>query len=119
MLHGRARVLLLMVFAMAVGYLPWYNFSAVMPLLRQELHLGSAEAGTVLSAFQLGYVLVVIFTGWLADRFGAKWLITAGILGMAVFSTVFGLFASDFASVLVLRLFTGMAAGAIYAPGMA
>jgi len=116
---AKLRTLVLMVLAMTIGYLPWYNFSAVLPLLQQELGLGSGEAGTILAGFQLGYVLVVLFTGWLADKLGAKWLITAGILGMAVCSSAFALLARDFPSALALRLFTGMAAGAIYAPGMA
>ncbi|HHW61762.1 MAG TPA: MFS transporter, partial [Syntrophomonadaceae bacterium] len=36
-----------------------------------------------------------------------------------VFSTMFAFLAKDFTSVLILRLLTGLSAGAIYAPGMA
>ncbi len=60
------RILLAMFFAMLVGYMPWYNFSAVLKYHSDEFHLDAADTGFILSAFQAGYVIVVVCIGWLA-----------------------------------------------------
>ncbi len=105
--------------AILLGYLPWYNFSAVLPVMEQELGLTGFQVGNILGAFQAGYVFAVLITGWLADRLGARRVVFAGTLGVAACSTAFAFLAPDFSSVLILRTLTGMFAGAIYAPGMA
>lgn len=105
--------------AIMLGYLPWYNFSAVLPIMERELGLTGFQVGNILGAFQLGYVFAVLITGWLADRLGAGRVVLIGTLGIAACSTAFAFLTPDFSSVLILRALTGMFAGAIYAPGMA
>lgn len=46
----------------------WFNFSAVMPSVQQDLLLSSAQSGIILSTFQFGYLLSVLVSGNLADR---------------------------------------------------
>lgn len=117
-IRGRRSVLLLMAGAILLGYLPWYNFSAVLPAMQREFGLTGLQVGRILAAFQAGYVLVVLTTGWLADRLGDRRIVLIGTLGVAVSSTAFAFLARDFMSILALRALTGMFAGAIYAPGM-
>ena len=64
MRQTQTRVLVLMCLAMVLGYMPWYSFSAVAKYLVQEFNLGAGQMGAILSSFQVGYVIVVIFTGW-------------------------------------------------------
>ncbi|MBN1856975.1 MAG: MFS transporter [Dehalococcoidia bacterium] len=118
MRQTRTRVLILMCLAMVLGYMPWYSFSAVAKYLVQEFNLGAGQMGAILSSFQVGYVLVVIFTGWLADRVGPRKVVAWATLFAAFSSTAFLFFARDFTSILVLRLLVGLSCGAIYAPGM-
>ncbi|HHW60948.1 MAG TPA: MFS transporter, partial [Syntrophomonadaceae bacterium] len=66
------RTLILMVIALFLGYLPWYNFSAVLKYIAADFSLSPTDTGLIMSAFQLGYVIVVLITGWLADRIGPK-----------------------------------------------
>lgn len=113
------KVLLIMVFAMILGYLPWYNFSAVSSFIQSDLSLTTAEMGTILSVFQAGYVLTVIFTGWLADKFGRKKIVSIATILTGLFSIMFSLLANGFESTLFFRILTGLSAGAIYAPGIA
>lgn len=113
------KVLLIMVFTMILGYLPWYNFSAVSSFIQSDLSLTTAEMGTILSVFQAGYVLTVIFTGWLADRFGRKKIVSIATILTGLFSIMFSLLANGFESTLFFRILTGLSAGAIYAPGIA
>jgi len=115
----RSRVLFFMVVSMFLGYMPWYGFSAVLPHLVREFGLTPRQTGSILSAFQLGYVLTVIASGILADRFGNKRVLVGATLATGIFSTLFALLSGGYASILVLRLLTGLSAGAIYAPGMA
>lgn len=118
MRQTKTRVLILMCIAMVLGYMPWYSFSAVAKYMVQEFNLGAGQMGAILSSFQVGYVIVVIFTGWLADRVGPRKVVAWATLFAALSSTAFLFFARDFASILVLRLLVGLSCGAIYAPGM-
>lgn len=112
-------VLVLMITAMILGYLPWYNFSAVLREISLDLQLTSVQTGIILSSFQAGYVIVVLITGWLADEIGTKRVVAWATFSTAVFSTLFVWLAQGFYSVLIMRLLTGLSAGAIYVPGMA
>ena len=66
------KVFIYMLIAMVLGYLPWYNFSAVSKYITAEFNLTVNQTGIILSSFQVGYVVVVLITGWLADRIGQK-----------------------------------------------
>lgn len=107
-----------MFLSLFIGYLPWYNYSAVMSYISEEFSFTSAQEGMIVSAFQLGYVLIVLITGWLADKVGSKKVVMMATFCTAIFSTAFVFIANDFMSTLVMRLLTGLSAGAIYAPGM-
>lgn len=115
----RTIVLISMLVAMFLGYLPWYNFSAVSKYITDDLHLSVNQTGLILSSFQLGYVAIVLFMGWLADKVGNKKVIAWATLLTAISSTLFAFLAKDFNSVFILRLLTGLSAGAIYVPGVA
>jgi MFS family permease len=108
-----------MVAALTISYLPWYNFSAVLSFLAEEYALTAIDTGAIISAFQAGYVITVIMTGWLADRIGARRVVLSATLVTAVSSSAFAFVVSDKWTVMVMRLVTGCACGGIYAPGMA
>lgn len=118
-MEKKKHVLLWMVISMLLGYLPWYNFSAVLKYIATEFHLSSADTGMILAAFQAGYVVVVLFTGWLADKIGTRKVVLYATLLTGIFATAFVFVAHDKLTVLIMRLLTGCACGAIYAPGMA
>ena len=104
---------------MFTGYLPWFNFSAVAGLITREIELSSAQVGTILAVFQLGYVAMVLFCGWLGDRTGEKQIVVGSVFLTGFFSILFALMASSYSSILILRLLIGVFAGGIYVPGMA
>ncbi len=116
---NKDRILLLMIVCMVLSYLPWYNFSAVLTYIAAEFNLSGSDTGTILAVFQVGYVVVVVLTGRLADLLGTRKVIFWATLLTGIFSTAFVYLAGGFYSILVLRLLTGLSAGAIYAPGMA
>lgn len=114
----KTRTLILMVVALFLGYLPWYNFSAVMSYIAKDFHFTTVDQGMIISAFQLGYVVIVLITGWLADKVGPKKVVAWATLMCAITATLFPFVAKDFTTTLIMRLLTGLSAGAIYAPGM-
>jgi len=118
-LSKKNRTLLVLTASMALGYMPWYNFSAVLKYLADEFQLTAADTGWILAAFQAGYVIVVGATGCLGDRVSLKKIVFWATLITGVFSTFFVWGAQGKASMIALRLITGLAAGAIYVPGMA
>ncbi len=115
---NKTKIMVLMFISLLIGYLPWYNFSAVMPYISKEFGFTAAQEGMIVSAFQLGYVIVVLITGWLADKIGSKLVVAWATLCTAVFASAFVFVARDFTTTLLMRLLTGLSAGAIYAPGM-
>ncbi len=112
------KLLFFMVIAMVFSYLTWYNFSALLNFIIEDINLSPGQVGIILSAFQAGYVLAVIITGWLADQIGEKKVVLYSTLGTAIFSTLFAFLAQSFWSVLILRLIAGVFCGGIYVPGM-
>ena len=63
----------------------------LLPFIRDELNLSYAEAGWIVSAFTLTYGFSQLPAGWLADRIGARLLITIGISGVALTGIFTGL----------------------------
>ena len=117
-MQNKYKTLLIMAVAFFLGYLPWYNYSAVVKYISEEFGLTSSDTGMILSIFQLGYVIVVILTGKMADKVGPKKVIAWATLMCGISSVLFVFFAKGLISILVFRLLTGMSSGAIYVPGM-
>lgn len=71
-------------------YLCRKNFSVLMPFLKTEQGYSSESLANVLFLYSAAYSLGQFAMGHLADRFGARIVITLGALGSAVASAVTG-----------------------------
>jgi len=80
-------VLLLFVLS-AVAYLDRVNLSIAGARLSEEFAITNIRLGFVFSAFLFGYALFQTPAGWLADRFGPRRILTAGVLWWGVFSAL-------------------------------
>ncbi len=69
----------------------------------------------MLAAFTLGYAIMQIPGGWLADRFGARTLLIASPLAWSIFTGLTGL-ASSAASLISIRVLFGLGEGASNGP---
>lgn len=114
----KTRILAILCLAQFGSMLVWYNFAAVLPLLRGEWQLNNDQAGTILSAFQLGYVASVLFTGWLTDKIGGRLTFVLCAIETGLAGIGFALFATDYASALVWRVLAGIGQGGLYIPGI-
>lgn len=72
----------------ATTYLDRVNIAISGSRLAQEYGLSDVELGSIFSAFVIGYAAFQIPGGWLADRFGARRILTAGALWWGVFTAL-------------------------------
>jgi MFS family permease len=77
-----------------------------LPMLRAELGLTLVESGLVATMFNVLGGVVGIFAGMLADRFGHKRAALAGLAALTA-GSLLGVFAADYAAVLLGRFFEG------------
>ncbi len=75
----RYTVILLFALGTALCYIDRVNISiAIIPLARDKGY-DDAARGLILSAFFWGYIWLQMLGGWLADRFGGKRVLMAGV----------------------------------------
>ncbi len=90
-----------------LNYLDRYVLSAVLPPLQTELRLNDDQAGTIGTAFMIGYFATSPFFGYLGDRLQRKWLIALGIFVWSLGTVMTG-FAGGFATLLWYRVLVGL-----------
>ena len=69
-------------------YLDRLNLSIAGQSIQRELGFSTQTMGWLLSAFLLGYALLQIPGGWLADRFGARDVLFAAVLWWSLFTAL-------------------------------
>jgi MFS transporter, Spinster family, sphingosine-1-phosphate transporter len=101
------------------NYLDRFVLSVVLPPLRQELRLDYDQAGTIGTAFMLGYFLTSPLFGYFGDRASRKWLIAIGIFVWSLGTVLTG-FAHSYGELLFYRVLVGVgeASYATISPGI-
>ena len=84
----------------------------ILPQLREELDLSLSEIGVVLAASWVGTTLTLFPWGLAADRYGERLVLTAGLLGSALF-LVGASFASSYGEIVVALGLVGAAGAAV------
>jgi MFS family permease len=82
----------------------------MQPFIQDEFGLSKAQLGGVTAAFSLSSGAAQLPAGWLADRIGPTWLITAGVLGVGIGGALVGL-SHTYAMLLVFLVLMGLMAG--------
>jgi MFS transporter, ACS family, glucarate transporter len=102
----------------AVAYLDRVNLSIAGANLAEEFAISNIQLGFVFSAFLLGYALFQTPAGWLADRFGPRRVLTAGVVWWGAFSALTASISSRISDVvialLLLRFLLGAGEAIIY-----
>jgi MFS family permease len=102
-----ARIVLLVTVSVFINYIDRGNLATAAPLMQDDLHLSAYQLGMLFSAFYWSYVPFMPATGWLADRFGAKIVLGAGVAIWSIATLSTG-FATSFVGLLALRLLLGV-----------
>jgi sugar phosphate permease len=109
-MRARWLILWLIWLTLFVAYLDRVNISIAAPAMMSELRMSPAVFGGVLSAFSLGYALMQIPGGYLADRFGARALLALALLVWSLFTGLTGL-AASVSGLIVVRVLFGVGEG--------
>ena len=87
---GRWGILALIMAAQTMANVGPLGIPSIAPLIREDLGLSLAEAGSFLSAYYIGAAIMSLPAGWMADRWGVlvtmvigQAVISAGLLGVA------------------------------------
>ncbi|MFC1937012.1 MFS transporter, partial [Chloroflexota bacterium] len=82
----------------------------LLPFIRNSFGLDYTQAGMVTSAFQLPSGVSQVPAGWLADRIGARILVTVGIAGVGVAALLVGL-SQTYVMLIVFLALMGVLSG--------
>jgi MFS family permease len=100
------------------AYMIYIVYAATLPVLQDEWHLSGTAAGSIASAFQIGYALSLMGSSELADRVGARRVFLVGTAASAMASVVFAAFARDYWSGLTLYVLLALSLGGTYTTGI-
>jgi MFS transporter, ACS family, glucarate transporter len=104
--HVRHRVVGMTFLLASILYLDRSCLSIMAPAIRKDLDIGPMAMGWVFSAFVWGYAALHIPSGWLADRFGARKVLSAIVVLWSAFTAATAA-AWSFSSLLVIRFLFG------------
>ncbi len=96
----------------AVSYLDRVNISIAGGSIVDAYHLTEVQLGQVFSALVAGYALFQTVGGYLADRFGPRRVLTAGVLWWGVFTALTALVPTNISGALFLFLVVRFLLGA-------
>src|SRR3954452_3298363 len=109
----RYHVLAFLCAAAVIAYVQRLGFNVAEKAIRGDLGLDREQIGQVMAAWSLGYALLQLPSGWLADRFGSPRVLTVLALAWSVLTGLVGL-AWDYHSLLVLWFCMGLAQAGIF-----
>ena len=119
---GTSRVRWLLVFWLfvlsAVSYLDRVNISIAGGAIADGYHLSDVQLGKVFSAMLIGYALFQTVAGRLADRFGPRRVLTAGVAWWGVFTALTAMVPAQIAGAvfifMAVRFLLGAGEAVIY-----
>jgi ACS family glucarate transporter-like MFS transporter len=101
----------------AVAYLDRVCIATAAPAMKADLGLSDAQMGYVFSAFTFAYALFEVPSGWLADRFGPRLMLTRIVVWWSAMTAATGA-AGGFVSLAGIRFLFGVGEAGTF-PSMA
>jgi len=109
-LTNRWAILVLVMGAQTMANVGPLGIPAIAPLIRDDLGLSVAQAGSFVSAYYIGPVLMSLPAGWIADRWGVRGTMVAG-QGLIALGLVAASAATSFAALLPIMVAAGAGYG--------
>ncbi|MQR86929.1 MFS transporter [Bacillus megaterium] len=104
-------VLLLLFIGWCVSYIDRAAMSIALASIGKDFNLDASVLGIVLSSFFVGYALMQLPGGWLADRYGSRNIIIIAIILWSLFTAFTG-WAWSLTSLIIIRFLFGLGEGA-------
>lgn len=111
-LRGRGAVFVVVGLALLLGSIDQTAVATALPALQHDLGAPLSWTSWTITIYALGAIIAMPIAGRLADQFGRKTVFLFAIGLFTVASLVAGL-AGDIATLIVVRIFQGMASGAL------
>ncbi len=105
---GRWGILALIMAAQTMANVGPLGIPSIAPLIREDLGLSMAQAGSFLSAYYIGASLMSLPAGWMADRWG---VLATMVLGQAMIATGLYTVAGTGAFPILMLVMVGAGAG--------
>lgn len=106
----RYSVLAILFITWVVSYLDRMVMTVAIPYIATDFNLSPVAMGIVLSTFFAGYAIFQIPGGMLADKFGPRKVMTAGIAWWTIFTFITGM-AKSLSPMLFIRFLFGVGEG--------
>lgn len=107
MIRNRIAIVTLLTALNFLNYLDRYIVAAILPRIREDLHLSYFEGGLLAMAFLLGFFVTAPVFGTLGDRMPRKWLIALGVATWSAATIASGL-ANSLGALIVARVVVGI-----------
>ncbi len=99
-------------------YLSLQSYAALIPVLQREWQMSNAAAGSIVSVYQIGFLVSLVGLSALTDWVSAKKVYIYSCIVFTASCLLFALFARTYSSALLLRLLMGLAVGGTYTPAL-
>ncbi|MDR3590787.1 MAG: MFS transporter [Negativicutes bacterium] len=109
------KVIIAVLFCYFVAWLDRMAISMALPYIGKEFNLSATALGGILSAFFVGYAGCQIPGGWLADKFGARRVITGALTVWSLFTALTGM-VSNITQMFAVRFVFGAGEGVFPGP---
>lgn len=106
-------ILTLLFLGWCVGNLNRFSINYAILGISKDFVLSASTQGFIMSSFFLGYALMQVPGGWLADKFGPKNVLVSSILTWSLFAVLSGMAWSS-SSLIAFRFLLGLSLGAFY-----
>ncbi len=102
----------------AISYLDRVNISIAAGAIATSYGFSDVQLGKIFSSMLVGYALFQTTAGRLADRFGSRWVLTAGVVWWGIFTALTALVPANITAALVvfvaIRFLLGAGEAVIY-----
>lgn len=82
----RTNIVVLTFLSIVIAYMDRANLSVASSTIMKEHGWNATQWGSILSAFFVGYLVLQIPAGWLADKIGGKRVLAAGVTWWSLFT---------------------------------
>jgi MFS family permease len=96
-----------------IAFVDRTNISLAMPEIGRDLHMDPTQQGNAFGFFFIGYVLLQIPGGYIAERWSAKWFVGTLLVLWGLFAVACGLVHTEW-EFLAMRFLLGVAEGGVW-----
>lgn len=110
-------MVILLLFGSVINYFDRTNISIANVIIADDLGIGEAKMGVLLSAFAWPYAIVSLLAGWVVDKKGPKKTLTWAIVLWSLVTVISG-FANGFIFMLLMRILLGTTESPYFVAGV-